>query len=350
MTEFTLVHAGRITLASALIAAAGCAAPSMPAAATENAGEAAAGSAGSAPEAMKQPVSPNDVESAALAATTCDGPAPVMKILDRVNGGVVSPDWSCLQPPVPPAAVGSAPMQALPFKLRSLTPELIAGVQVDFFLNASTLGAPHFSTVFDGSTDTVNIEVPSGQPSLTVLVHGLQREDMSRSIGELREYALPILKPSEPVQGFLLLTAQRRLIVNEVRRAPLMYDDDPAKAFLVSYARDCSGQDVSGARFELLDENGALVLSSADEGQPHTSYMQFAIPNPECTHTSFDQSAWVMINAPVNAGDAGVTKPYRLRVKGRLDETDSEPVVFGESSVEMVAGAVTFVHLAPAKF
>ena len=33
-----------------------------------------------------------------------------------------------------------------------------------------------------------------------------------------------------------------------------------------------------------------------------------------------------------------------------MAETDAEPVVFGEAEVEMVAGAITFVHVPIQKF
>lgn len=369
MTHFRVSKAGCITLVSTLISAGACGSsasePASPAlentatggvpAVVSSAGSSAAGSSANSPvsaqpSGMKAPTSPNDAESAAAAASTCNGPAPVMKMLDKMNGGIVAPDWSCLTaPPNGASASASASTQALRFKLRSLTPQDIQGVQVDFFLSPSTLGQPHASKTFDGQSDLVSIDVPGGQTSLTVKINGLQRDDMTRSIAELREYDLPVMTSDEPVQGFMLLTAQRKLIVNEALKNQDIRDDDPAKAFLVSYARDCSGHDVSGAQFELLDDSGAVVQSGAAEGLPHTSYMQFAIPNPECTYTSFDQSAWVMINAPVNASETGKAKTYRLRVKGRLVETDPEPVLFGQADVEMVAGAITFVHLAPKK-
>ena len=299
---------------------------------------------------MDMPVLPNDAQSAANAAATCNGPLPVMKMLDKQMGGVKTPDWSCYASAANKPAAAPKGMQALQFKLAALMPSLIEGVTLDFFLGASTLEKPYFTSKFDGTSDVVALDVPAEQTALTVRVNGLEREETARSIAELREYSVPILKRDEPVQGFMLLTSQRKLIVNEALKNQTTQDDDPEKAFLVSYARDCSGHDVSGAQFELLDDSGTVVESKSTEGEPHQSYMQYAIPNPDCTYTSFDQSAWVLINAPVNATAKGKSDTYRLRVKGRMAETDAEPVVFGEAEVEMVAGAITFVHLPIHKF
>jgi hypothetical protein len=188
--------------------------------------------------------------------------------------------------------------------------------------------------------------VPSGQASLSIKVNALKRDDPMRTIAELREYGLPIRNFTEPLQGFMLLAAQRALIVNLTERG--MADDDTNKAFLISYARDCSGHDVRGAQFELLDDaTGAAVESGAGAGLPHQTYLQFALPNPDCTFTSYDQAAWVMINAPANSNDTEVTHTYHLRVKGRMHESDPEPVSFGETQVEMVPGAITYTNLNP---
>jgi hypothetical protein len=277
-------------------------------------------------------------------AVNCFGELPVMQVLDKQMGIAADPDWSCYtaQTTTSTSAGATEPLQ---FKLVSLTTGDIAGVTVDFFLGASTLGAPFATRTFDATSDQVSLDVPSGQPSITTKVHALARDAMT-SIAELREYTVPIVSSAEPVQGFMLLTAQRKLIVNLALQG--MMDDDPTKAFLISYARDCSGHDVRGAQFELIDEaTGAAVESGPMPGQPHSTYVQFALPNPQCTFTSFDQAAWVMINAPVNATDMAKTQSFRLRVKGRMHESDVEPVLFGEAEVEMVAAVVTFVHLIP---
>lgn len=352
-THFKLAYPVCITLVSLVTTAAACSSAPQPAT-SEGGHDAITAAAGvsaataSAETSTNSPVtkeaSGDNFENAAIAASTCDGPLPVMKMLDKVSGSIVAPDWSCLNEPEPqPAAAAGAGTRTLPFSLLPFPAELVDGMSVDFFLGPSTLGPPHASRMFTGGADTVNIDVPTGQAAITVKLHGLARGDMT-SIAELREYALPI-KPDEPARGFTILTAQRKLIASETLGNQAVVDDDPTKAFLAAYARDCSGHDVRGAQFELFDDTGTVVQNGATTGLPHTSYMLFAIPNPECTYTSLDQAAWVMINAPVNASEAGVAKPYRLRVKGRLAETDVEPVVFGEADVEMVASAITYVHL-----
>lgn len=274
----------------------------------------------------------------------CFGDLPVMKVLDKKMGVAADPDWSCYTADAGSSMPGSS-TQPLQFKLVSLTMGDLSGITVDFFLGASTLGMPFATRTFDANSDHVMLDVPADLRSITTKVHAVDRDAMT-SIAELREYSVPILNFTDPTQGFILLTAQRKLIVNLALQG--MMDDDPTKAFLISYARDCSGNDLRGAQFELSDEaTSAAVENSAAMGEPHTTYVQFALPNPQCTFTSYDQAAWVMINAPVNATDMGKTQNFRLRVKGRMHESDVEPVWFGEAEVEMVAGAVTFVHLIP---
>jgi hypothetical protein len=298
---------------------------------------AAAGSA--APDAGTQAA---DMSAAPPDTASCFGELPVMKVLDTKRGIAVDPDWSCVDQA---ASSPQSDPQPLQFQLIALTPMYTQGVTVDFFLGASTLHAPYATRMFDGASDHVSLDVPSGQPSLSIKVHALDRDDAMLSIPEVREYGLPIRSFSGPLQGFILLEAQRTLIVNLAERG--MKDDDPEKAFLISYARDCSGHDLRGAQFELLDETGAAVASRSDAGLPHQTYMQFALPNPDCTFTGYQQAAWVMINAPVNANTTGITHTYRLRVNGRMHDSDVDPVVFGDAEVEMVAGAITYANLRP---
>lgn len=267
-----------------------------------------------------------------------------MKVLDTKMGVVVDQDWSCATESAPAPTTGDR--QTLQFKLISLTPSDTAGVTVDFFLGGSTLDEPYATRTFEAASDHVSLDVPSGQSSLSIKVDALERDDPMRSIAELREYGLPIRSFAEPLQGFMLLSAQRALIVNLTERG--MADDDRSKAFLIAYARDCGGHDVRGARFELLDDSTGLVVESASgAGLPHQTYLQFALPNPDCTFTSYDQAAWVMINAPANTSDTGTTHGYRLRVKGRMHGSDMEPVSFAETQVEMVPGAITYTNLYP---
>jgi hypothetical protein len=78
-------------------------------------------------------------------------------------------------------------------------------------------------------------------------------------------------------------------------------------------------------------------------GAPSVGYSEFALPNPECTFTTPGDGAWVMVNAPVNVSDGAKTHSYRLRMKGRMRESDREPVLLGEREVELFAGAITAV-------
>jgi hypothetical protein len=87
-----------------------------------------------------------------MAASTCSGPLPVMRILDMINGGIHAPDWSCLDTPVAPATSGT---QTLAFNFRPFAVGPLDGVTVDFFLGASTstLGPPHATKTFSGGVD-----------------------------------------------------------------------------------------------------------------------------------------------------------------------------------------------------
>lgn len=306
----------------------------------------AAGSAADSPDAGMDAAAPDSGATSWMPpdTATCSGDPPVMKVLDTKMGVAVDPDWSCASESVSMSTTQDS--QTLQFKLISLTPGDTAGVTVDFFLGASTLGKPYVTRMFDGASDHVSLDVPSAQASLSIKVNALKRDDPMRTLAELREYELPIRSFTEPLQGFMLLAAQRALIVNLTERG--MADDDTSQAFLISYARDCSGHDVRGAQFELVDdETGVAVESATGTGLPHQTYLQFALPNPDCTFTSYDQAAWVMINAPANTNDTGVAHAYRLRVKGRMHESDKEPVLFGETQVEMVPGAITYANLNP---
>ena len=110
--------------------------------------------------------------------------------------------------------------------------------------------------------------------------------------------------------------------------------------------RDCLGRDVGGAVFELIDGETDQPVQVATSGSgPRVAYQQFALPNPSCTFTSVGRSDWMMLNAPVNVEGDKVTHRYRLRLKGRMRESDAEPKVFAEREVELFAGSITAVRL-----
>lgn len=110
---------------------------------------------------------------------------------------------------------------------------------------------------------------------------------------------------------------------------------------------DCAGDDVGGVQVELVDtETGAVVRDVVEQGQPRSAYLFNALPNRTCQFTSAgtNQAAWVMINAPVNVSGDRVTRGYKVRLKGRMNAAQTQPVVFAERAVELSAATTTAVR------
>jgi hypothetical protein len=100
-------------------------------------------------------------------------------------------------------------------------------------------------------------------------------------------------------------------------------------AALVTAARDCAGNDVTGAQLKLIDGvTGQDVIAGASgPAAPVAFYFLNNIPDTTCSYTnnSGGKAIWAIINAPVNEGagiDAGAAHPYVLQMYGRMTSSD----------------------------
>lgn len=272
----------------------------------------------------------------------CTGPLPVMKVHDAEKGVDLEPDWSCYDDTDAGLSLADAGTRSTTFTADGILPGLLAGVTVDFFFGASTLGTPAVTRVFGPDAGSVSFDLPASTSSVSVRQHALARADATRSLAELRQYDLLVPPVGEPIQSYLVLNGSRDLIVNLALGGER---EDPEKALLMSTARDCRGRNVSGGQFELIDgETNLPVETSTAPSAPRVSYFRDALPSTSCMFTSNDQAVWVLINAPVNVSAAKKQHSYRLRLKGRRSETDVSPVVLGEVEVETFAGVVSLVR------
>ncbi|MET0385580.1 MAG: hypothetical protein ABW321_06460 [Polyangiales bacterium] len=278
-----------------------------------------------------------------VGAPACTGPWPVMRARDRVQGVELEPDWSCYATPprseTPAASAG--PTRPVTLRAIAVLPSVVEGLMLDVFFAPTTLGTPALARTF--MSDSVTIDVPTALTAISLRVHARDVDDPLRALIELREYNVPIETGSEVVEALLMLEDQLALIQD------LALGDavpDPSWATIMSLARDCQGHDLTGAQFELIDgESGAVVPTGNTPGLPRSSYLQNALPTMHCTYTSNEQAAWLMLGAPVNVREGKVFHPYRLRMKGRKNATDAEPVVLDERPVELVSGSTTLVRM-----
>ena len=279
----------------------------------------------------------------------CTGAPPVMKSLDTNTNMEFDPDWSCYGGSdggvaAPDAAADAgAPRPFATLRLAPLPQALFGDPTVDVFFGPSTLGTPAYTRTFGGDGGTVSFPLPAGSASVSLHLHELLTPDPSYSILELFEYGLPVLDVH--IEGFVTLKASMALSVNLALGGG---QEDPGKALLVSYARDCAGHPVSGAQFELVDGATNLpVPTGTGAGDARSSYARFALPTTTCTFTTNEQfeASWMLVNAPVNVMNGAKTRSYRLRFKGRMHESDVAPVILGEREVELFPGGTSFARV-----
>jgi hypothetical protein len=277
----------------------------------------------------------------------CTGALPVMKVRDLNTNTMLAPDWTCYATTSVdggvPADSGARGLHAVAatFRLGPLPAALFAGVSVDFFFGPSTLGSPAVTRKLD--SESVMLDIPGGSTMLSARVQALPNQNPALSLAEVREYGFPIPTTAAPIEGYVVLQASRTLMVSLARDGGA---EDPTKALIVAFARDCNGRDLSGAQFELVDgETNVPVSTGVAPGIASSSYFQYALPTPACMYTTADQPAWLMTNAPANVLNGTKTHSYRLRLKGRLTASDVAPTVLGEREVELFAGTMSLVRL-----
>ena len=272
----------------------------------------------------------------------CSGELPVMRARDLQTYEYLDPDWSCYDEPNAQPD-GGLTSRSVTFRMTEF-PFIVEGVTVDFFFGASTLGMAAVTRVVEPDAGAVTFDAPAMATTLCARVHARPNAgNPAFSILETHEYGLSIPIDGAPIQGATFVRDTRAITVSHVLDG---VEEDPDKALLVANISDCGGRPVTGARFELIDDETSLPVPTGSEPRAtRASYMYFAIPNASCTFTTNDQqtSTWVMANAPINVAGGSRTATYRLRASGRMRETDSEPVVIDEWEVELFAGGTTMV-------
>lgn len=282
----------------------------------------------------------------------CSGELPVMRARDAATNTWYDPDWSCYERAQAPDA-GAAPetgedagtdratrnlsVRLIPAQLLPL----LSGVKIDFFFGSSTLGAAALSRTFE--TDTISLQVPSDIADLSARIDAQAGTVPALAVIESRQYGLSVRADQADAEVVVILRDSRNLITNLALGGDA---PDPNAALLVAAARDCRGRELSGGQFELIDsESNEPVSEGTAPGAPRGSYLQFALPTTDCTFTTGDWPAWVMANAPVNVMSDSNTRAYRLRLKGRMRETDAAPVILGEREVELFQGVISHARV-----
>lgn len=276
------------------------------------------------------------------AITSCSGELPVMRAFDKAVDSDVEADWSCYDGK---ASAASNTRRAALFRLSYAPGGTIAapGIPVDFYFGDSTLGPPAVSGVTDPMMGSVALDLPAGVQRVSVVEHA-HKDESGKNLDtyESREYDLPV------VDGIVAGTSYIEAGVN-ILPANVIGPGasiDVTKAYLVATVRDCAGRSVSGAQFELLDDQEVLGDSQSKQpGVAHPIYSQFALPSATCTFTSLQDGAWAMLYAPPNIRDSDKNRSYKLRVKGRKRASDLEPVTLVERELELFAGTLISVHM-----
>jgi hypothetical protein len=286
-----------------------------------------------------------------IAPPSCSGDPPVVTAHDLLTNTELAPDFGCYERARTDAGAdrdsgldaGRVVTKSIAF--RTVLRSLLEGVTVDFFSGSSTLGIPSSTQVLGGDGGAVTFSLPSTTSVLSVRVHALQRSNAAASVVEMREYGFRLSGERPSIDGFAVVSDSRALAVRLALGGS--GQEDPSKALLIADVRDCTGHPVNGAQVDLIegDTNRPVSVGTAADA-PHVAYSYFALPTPMCTFTSDQQegATWMMVNAPVNVVNGSKTRPYRVRVSGRRQATDSAPVVIVEREVELFAGLVSFVQ------
>ena len=119
-------------------------------------------------------------------------------------------------------------------------------------------------------------------------------------------------------------------------------------AIITGPVRDCSGNDVGGARVRYFDvDAGKEVEPGSCDRDIRYVYFDAQYPNPKCAYTDYRQSLWVIANAPGNAAGPNKGHKYRIEYWGRLKDSDTEPVKFAEKEIEVFSKTVNVHQIRP---
>src|SRR5262249_18408964 len=107
-------------------------------------------------------------------------------------------------------------------------------------------------------------------------------------------------------------------------------------AQVVTGARDCASHELLGGMIDLVDDaTGQPLPVGAGPGDLHSAYFgSDDLPHTECVHTvALPIALWAAINVPTD-------RKLRIRLSGRMRETDAQPVVLGERALELVPDTI----------
>jgi hypothetical protein len=283
-------------------------------------------------------------------APVCNGELPVMTTLDLRTGVEGVPDWSCYGAGVDAfddgdAGVSEAATRMTAFRFYGWDKSVIQGTTVDVYWGRKTLGKPNATRTFEDDAGEILFPLPVGERHVSVHTQAVFRADSRYDISELRDYDVPIPGDGGTAMGYINLRDRRAIAALIFGAGGEVYD--PAKALIMVPVHDCKDDDVGGVTVELVDtDTGAVVQDVVEQGQPRSAYLFNALPDRSCTFTSAgtNQAAWVMINAPVNVSGDSVTHGYKVRLKGRMNAAQAQPLVFAERVVELSAATTTVVR------
>ncbi len=330
---------------------------------------------------------PNQDSGPGTGPAGCSGPLPVMTVRNPDGGAQMLADWSCYAPgansyfrpldvdagddaatdagsdaasdagqdsstPVDAGTDSAVPTDASPPDANVPTPYSIhiidfssgqppVGATVDLFWGESTQA----TTAFEGIVDDAGIlafpQPPAGTAYLSFHLLGSSTQEPMYWQGQ------PIVPPgvnapflgNGQTEGNSVSVQTRDTLLTSVFGSQAPRED---LAVLVSAAIDCSGTDVQGAQFTLIDQaTGLAVATGSNAGDPRAFYFINDIPNSRCTYTNnIAKGVWSMGNAPVN--EPGSTHPYILRMSGRMTESDPpEGVPIHDKAVELYSGGIS---------
>lgn len=300
-----------------------------------------AGSSSTPPITDMQPADAAPVSTFMTPGLVCSGELPVMTILDTATSSEAAPDWTCYAQ----AQLQTPPARDVTFSLAKSVPALIGNIEglvADLFFGPSTLGTPSVTLKFSAGQTAQNVNVPAGLTQLSAHMHALTGSDPRYDTVDLHDYDLRV--PDTGVMHGTTAMEQSFLLAAHGTYAGA--DPDPTKASLVAEARDCQGRDVGGAQFELTDGETNQPVPFATSGTgTRQAYSQFALPNVDCTFTTSGRAEWMVFNVPTNVSGDKLSHRYHLQLKGRMHDSDREPVVLGEHDVELFPGATTTARL-----
>ncbi len=290
----------------------------------------------------------------------CTPDLPVMVVRDGED--LVAPDWSCITSggsggSAGMGAAGAAGMggaQRHKFAVDDFGGSgLVPDVEVEVFDGPRIVDQTPFVTMFTkgaenpypGEMDLNNGEFFYDPPPTSTRVSYRVKEKPGIA-KQFVGFDLELIGPPGRTEGATVTPA----LFNQLATfaVPLPNWTPPTDLGLIAAPiRDCQENDVGGAQFRFLDENGTEVPAGEGDRDPRYLYFDSQFPNPTCGYTDYRQSLMLVANSPAN--DSGPDKGRKLTIEvfGRMFETDTEPVVFARQDLEVFGNSVNVYVIVP---